>query len=516
MPFLYKALIVVMVLTTIVFLLAKPVFTKVMSPEDFARRRNTWLVLTLAVFLSPTYWMFFLVAVPVILFVGKRDSNPAALYMFLLMAIPPLREEIPTLGLVRQIFPLDHFRVLSLFLLLPVAARIFGKPNDPYAEYQAGAVASRFALADKLLIGFVVLQLVLLLPYESLTASLRRSVLLTVDIVLPYFVISRACRNKEMIVEALAAFALGVMTLIPGALYEVYIHGTLYSSIEARWGSPLLFVYLARGDLFRAQVTAGHSIILGYVFAIAFGFWLYLRGRLAPRSMTLLGLLGLCVGLTVTFARGPWIGAVVILVVFLALGPNGLSRLIKFGLVGAVALAIALATPYGGKIIALIPFVGSAGEETLDYRARLAEQSWNLIEANPIFGNPYYMMYMEDLRQGQGIVDMVNSYAAIALMFGLVGLSAFMGFLLHVTWSAVRTVRRTAAVDSDFSLIGASLVACLIGTLVVIATTSFHLAVASLTWALAALAVSYARSGREVAQLAEPEVAWTGPANVVQ
>ena len=516
MPFHYKALIVVFVLATIVFLLAKPVFASVMSAEDFARRRNTWLVLCAAVFLSPNFWIFFLVAVPTILYAAKQDSNPAALYLFLLLAVPPLREEIPTLGIVRQIFPMDHLRMLSLFLLLPVAAGFFRRPDAPLYDPSSGVPKGGLTLADKLLLGYVALQFVLLLPYESPTASIRRLILLGIDVLLPYFVISRACKSKAMIVEAMAAFALGAMLLVPPALYEAYIHGTLYQGVEARWDSPLLFVYLARGDFFRAQVTAGHSITLGYLFSIALGFWLYLRSRLVPRSMTLLGLVGLVVGLGVTFARGPWLGAAILVVAFLALGPNGGSRLLKLALAGIAGIGIALVTPLGPKLINYVPLIGSAGEETLDYRARLAEQSWNLIQMHPFFGNPYYMMYMEELRQGQGIIDMVNTYASIALSFGLVGLAAFMFFMLHLVWTAATAVRRTAPYDPDFSLVGASLAGCLICTLVVIATTSFGLGLAFLTWAMAGLTARYVQLGRELVSADTTQLEWRGMPTVVR
>jgi hypothetical protein len=499
MPFHYKALIVVLVLSAIVFILAKPVFRYVMSPEDFARRRNTWLLLSLAVFLSPNFWVYFFIAVPVVLYSALKDTNPAALYLFLVLAVPPLREQIPTLGIVNQVFPMDHLRILSLFLLLPVALRLMSRANEPFDPYQPGASARGLVLADKLLLGFVVLQFVLLVPYESVTTSLRRAVLLGIDVMLPYFVISRACKDREMIVEAMAAFALGAMALVPCALYEVYIRGSLYQPIETLWGSPLLFVYLARGEYYRAQVTAGHSITLGYLFAIALGFWLYLRGRLAPRPMTLLGLVGLCVGMAVTFARGPWIGAAALVMTFLALRPNAGGGIAKLVFAGAIAIGVALVTPLGSKMIEYVPFIGSAGEETLNYRARLFEYSWNLIQLNPVFGNPYYMMSMEDLRQGQGIIDMVNTYAAIALSFGLTGLFLFAAFLVDIVWTTVRTVRKTAGHDPDFAVLGASLVGCLVCTLTVIATTSFGLALAVVTWSLAGLAVRYVRLGRELA-----------------
>ena len=171
----YKAFIVVILLTVGAFALARPVFTRWMSPADFALRRNVWLAVTTAVFVMPSFWLYMAVAGIIIAFAAKRDTNPAALYLFLLLVIPPLQADLPTFGLVNAVFPLTHFRLLSLVLLIPAALRLHRDGREP--RPQGEAPARRLQAADALLFLFVALQFVLFLPYESVTNSMRRALL---------------------------------------------------------------------------------------------------------------------------------------------------------------------------------------------------------------------------------------------------------------------------------------------------------------------------------------------------
>jgi hypothetical protein len=89
-----KALVVVLLLATPVFILAKPLCLRFTSPEDFARRRNVWYVLTVCAFVSPSFWLYALVAVPVLAWAGKRDASPTALYVLLFYVVPPVSIDI--------------------------------------------------------------------------------------------------------------------------------------------------------------------------------------------------------------------------------------------------------------------------------------------------------------------------------------------------------------------------------------------------------------------------------------
>ena len=47
-----------------------------------------------------------------------------------------------------------------------------------------------------------------------------------------------------------------------------------------------LDAYLMRGDSLRAQAATGHSITLGYIFAMAIACWLHLRATQISRAKT--------------------------------------------------------------------------------------------------------------------------------------------------------------------------------------------------------------------------------------
>ena len=498
MSYHWKAMIVVMVVTTIAFMVAKPLMVRFMSTADFAVRRNVWLTINAAAFLIPNYWGYVAVAAVVMSYGMRRDSNPAAFYVFLLLAMAPLELDIPTLGAVRQIFRLDHFRLMSLVLLVPLALRLARHPDVPPAVKGAGGVgASVVQASDLLIVAYAVLQIALLVPYESVTTTMRRTVLLGLDMLLPYYVLSRACRSRAAVVDVMAAFVLSLALLVPLAVYEVVSGTMLYAALEQAWGTGRMYIYLSRAGYLRAQVTSGHSIVLGYAMATALGLWLYLQTRVAARGWRWLGLSTFVLGLILPFSRGPWLGALLILLLFLGLGPNPAGRLLKAlgGL--TVAAVIVLASPYGEGVLNSLPFIGTMDEGTVSYRQELAAQSWILIQQNPFFGTPGFWAYLEDLRQGQGIIDLVNAYAGIALAYGLVGLSLFLAFFASIVWRNVKAVRALSAQDPDLSLIGSSLLACMLGGLFMVATVNLYLSVSYITWALAGLAVSYLAVAKE-------------------
>ena len=507
MPFHYKAFVIVMVLTMVSFLVAKPVFVHFMSAEDFARRRNTWLALTTAAFLLPNFWLFALVAVLLLAYAARRDSNPAALYLFLLLALPPISRTISIPGAINALLTVDHLRLLTLAVLVPVAVRLLRAPTPLTADGFAAARASRWALPDVLLLSYLALQLVLAFPVQSITASARLAVDLFVFTALPYFVISRTLDTHERVVEAMAAFTLGMALLVPLGVVEFVKGWLLYQGLEGRWEGEHIFSYLMRGSFLRAQVSAGHSLVFGFALAVAFGMWLYLQTRLQARAWRWLGVVTFVTGLIVTLARGSWLGAALVLIAFSLVGPNALRRFLKTAAVVGLICAAVLATPYGQKIIDILPFVGTHDEASITYREKIVEASWQIIKVNPFFGSFSYMQYMGSLRQGEGIIDIVNTYAGVALTYGLVGTVLYVGFYLSIAWGCYKAIRQESSIDPDLSLVGTSLLACLLGTLLMIATVGQYLSVPSVQMGVAGLAsafVAIARRRFETSDLARP------------
>src|SRR3954453_22128812 len=116
-----KAMVVVLSIAAVVFQLARPICLRFMASEDFARRRNVWFVLTLAAFTSPSFWVYVAVAMPVVFWSAARDKNPIALYLLILLIVPPnIKLDIPIVG-VNKLFEFSHLRLLAVALLLPAA-----------------------------------------------------------------------------------------------------------------------------------------------------------------------------------------------------------------------------------------------------------------------------------------------------------------------------------------------------------------------------------------------------------
>jgi hypothetical protein len=489
-----KALIVVLTIAAIIFHLAKPIAMRFTSGGDFSRRRLVWFVLTAAFFVSPNFWLYTLVAVPVLVWANRRDSNPIALYLLLLHVIPPVSVPIPILG-NNGLFPLDNYRLLALCVLLPATMR--------YRKKGESAITGAFGVMDILLLAFGVLQVALYVPPDlphhflipdSPSNVLRRAVLFVLDTYLLYFAVTRICQSRQKMVDAAATFCLACAVMAAIAMFERMRNWLLYIDIASAWANdPHAAFYLARGGSVRAQVSAGHSIALGHLLAVAFGFWLYLKSQVRSRIHRIGVTLLLWGGLLGTFSRGGWLGAATVYFTFLAVGPRAASRLVKgTGLAFAIAGAIAV-SPVGDQIIEMLPLTSKPADM---YRHRLAERGWELVLAHPFFGDQFPWPELDDLRQGEGIIDLVNTYLSVALLYGLIGLFFFLSFILFGMSRAYLRARELTHSDPDFALYGISLVACILGTLVMIESNSFNLGPQKMFFVLAGLSTAYARLTR--------------------
>jgi len=94
---------------------------------------------------------------------------------------------------------------------------------------------------------------------------------------------------------------------------------------------------------------------------------------------------------------------------------------------------------------------------------------------------------MESLRQGQGIIDIVNGYIYTALFNGLVGLALLLSFSLLALFRGFSAFRQSND-DPDAATLGAALLACMVAALVYVATAGYN----ETLYMLFGLAVSYA------------------------
>jgi O-antigen ligase len=498
-----KELIVILALAGLTFWLAKPIALRFSPNADFLRRRNVWFALTIIAFLSPNFWIFALFAVPIYIWMGRKDSNPIAAYLLLMHVVPPVAVDLPAIG-GSQLFSLDNYRLLSFCILIPVALR--GRRSINHSH------AARSRMTDLLLLAFLVVQCATFVPpdlpnhvilQDSPTNFLRRAFLEFVDIFVLYYAISRSCNDQNKIVDAQAAFCLssGIMAVV--AIFEHFKGWPLYTQLAARWDPTDAYfqsAWLLRGDSWlRTQASAGHALSLGIVLAIAFGFWLYLQSRSATlRARLTIGIV-FWLGMIASFSRGPWIGAVLIYLAYSALKPRGISRLFKAGFLIAIVLGLVSLSPIGEKMMTSLHVTGTGGQPDADfiYRQRLLDRTLELVQAHPLFGDQLAMQEMEDLRQGQGIIDIVNTYVGVLLFYGWVGLVLFVGFILSALTGAFRAAKAAISTDTDWGLLGFNITACIFGMLFMIADCSLIFGVEKMFYGLVALAAAYARQGKQ-------------------
>jgi len=487
MPYHLRALVAILFLSTLAFwFLRKPLTTFAMAPEDYRRRVALWLGLTVLLFVSHGFWTFIFGTAFVLLTMGRKESNLLALYLFLLLMAPPVRTSIDGFAGITRFIDFDYLRLLSLVVLLPAALKIAASERPPL-----------FSLpADKFLLGYIGLQIGIALTTSSFTDVLRTAVVLGIDIFLPYYAFSRGLWDAARMRDALAAFVGAGAVIAFIALFEAGKGWLLYSSLpevlDVHWNYGS---YMYREGSLRATVSTGHSIYLGYAMTAALGLHLALRPSFPTgKSWTIVFLL-LLGAVVVSFARGPWVGAAAVLAAAAMLAPSAKTTIVRALGLAILVVPIVSLTPLGPKILSLLPFIGAADQGSVDYRQQLFTVSMGVLMMNPFFGSPYYMSTgaMESMRQGEGIIDMVNSYLGVALATGLVGLFLFAGVFISSALRIFVHLRRSPDKASEDHVTGRALLATLAGVLVTISTVGSDNVVPFVYWSLAGMCAAYMR-----------------------
>jgi hypothetical protein len=485
MPEILRSLIVVLLIAFAVFGFGKKTFIAMgMSEGDFVVRRNAWLLITLAAYLTHNFWLFSAIAAGVLIYAGKRDSSKLSLVIALLFAVPLFSADITGLGIISFFFSLNYFRLLSLLLLLPAFLALRRMPNT--ASFGS-------LLPDKFLLAFMLVGLGLQASVDSATNVSRFAFYAFLDIFLPYYVASRALNNTKAIRDFGASFVMAAVLLSGIGAFEFLKGWLLYSNLAhalgADWGYGS---YLVRGDSLRALASTGQPIVLGYLCAVALGLYFMVKNTITTNSArAAVGAL-LLVGLIAPVSRGPWVGAVLIVIVFVALGPKPWIPLSKMALASMVGLLLLLATPYSQKVIDLMPFIGTVDANNVEFRNRLIDSAIAVISRNPYFGSFDAMgsSEMEALRAG-GIIDVVNSYIALAISGGLVTLSLFVGFFTTVLWQLSWMKRNAALTDAGID-IRRALIATLLGIMLIIFTVSSITYIPIVYWLIGGAGVAVA------------------------
>lgn len=491
----FRALLVLMVLSMAYFYAARGAIYQLLPETTFKSWRNLWVAATLVLFVSHSILLGFLMLGAILLVYRRREAHVMGLYFVLLFVAPPAPAEIPGLGIIDHLWVLNHYRLLGVILLLPIALSLFQRTTT--ARLGSSPV-------DWMVLGYLFLMSLLAFREGNVTSGFRTVLSLWVDIFLPYYVASRSIRSEDGLKQAMTGYLIAAMILSIVAIFEVLRGWQLYSAVLRALGvnQGIFGGYLMRSGLLRPNASVGNSIVLGYVLVVALGFFFYLREYVSKPLHRFLGASLLTAGILASLSRGPWVGSIFLVIMLILIGPKSIRRLGGLGL-GVVTFYLLLSLVPGGQLlIDMLPIVGTTEQGNVEYRANLLTSALPVIGRNLLFGSYDYLdaPELQVMVQGEGIIDVVNSYVSVALYSGLMGLAFFLGAFLCALHQLRKGVRVARKYDPRVALLGRALFATVSAIMLIIYTVSSISAIPVVYWSVLGLSVAYVSLVREWAR----------------
>ena len=500
MPEHIRSLIVILFLAGLIFHYVRTPAAGIIGTSKFAYRRNMWIAVTLIAFLSHNFWVYVLLTWIVITVSSSRDSAKVGLFLFLLFAVPQTGLKIPGLGLVNYLFELNHQRLLVISILLPTFLKMF---------LSGGQKRPSHRFFDNLLKVYLLLTVALYFRGTTFTDALRFGLDQFLDIYVPYYVAAHLVRNMDDFKDVVFSYVVAMLILSIIGVFEIARHWHVYAAVNHQLGIPSYpDAYLKRDGLLRAYGSLSR-IAMGYVLAVGLGYFLVLKPYFSSQRAWKICLVILVAGLISPLSRGPWVGAVTMIVVIVFFSKRKSGALVNLGVAAAIFVIVVSLTPLGSTLKGLIPFVGETESATITYRQQLFENSWIVIKRNPVLGSVNYLEApeMEAMRQGQGIIDIVNTYLTIALRYGFVGLTMFTGMFIGTGWKVFRRFSAYRDIDAEKFQLGLTLLAVLLGIMVIIATVSRTPGIPIMYWITLGLCSAYLKLDDEKAVVTKESAA---------
>lgn len=412
----FKALIYLQVLTVVGILL----FRMLLLPQFKRLIDMRTIVLILVVpalfFVSPNIWIP-LAVIPVALIAGSRSrSNLAANYLALLILVPALADTIFVGGTTIWRVSSDSALGIGAFigLLILPRGRKFG---SPMLDALVGGLCILYVIADAR-------------GYPS-TQIARAGATAFFTIAVPYLVMSRcvSTRADARAVILNLYFAGFVSAFI--TMFEVARHWSLYFEVADNLGVAIeegTNAHLdVRAGLNRAQGAFRNSSGYGVFMAVLVVGLLGVRHWFRP--LMFWGLAGaLALGLLLAQSRGAWLGAGAGYLAYCLYRRSYVqaAAIATAGIVGWVAMA---ALPRSGFLAEALGISGNAAL-TADYRRLVFEEGLRQAMAHPWIGQSNLAMQnsLDHLRQGEGIIDLVNTPLLIFLQLGVFGFLVWLLF----------------------------------------------------------------------------------------
>lgn len=460
-------------------------FKLAFKEQETFRWAKCWLLLVAVAALTTNIWLIYISVVFLCLAMFPKEANHKVFfYLILLSALPQLPFRIPFPG-INYLFELRYSRLLTIVVLIPI-----------FLQQRKNPALSGNLPLDKLVLAYCIISTVLDFRLEqSPTFWARISLMTFIDIWVPYYIISRPSKNTHRYL--LAILYGGIVLAVEGviewrltwksyAMITAHIEDIQFNRILSRnfyrglglristsWFGPIPF------GAFMASML--YLVLNCHLIGKQRNFWVYVSAGF------------IFLALLFTDSRG----AILLFIVAALVG-------LYFRFSGTGWKAFYKACALVGVLVAYIGvdmLLGVDDTGTFSYRLDLLINSADAISRNPLFGTPFYRqnaVLVETMTQGQGIVDIVNTYLRVLLQYGIVGLVPFAGAYLYTIKKMYSRVSTLERMQDERYKVGVILLSIISGLAVLIATVSPVSYLVTYSWIFIALASGYLKDTAEL------------------
>lgn len=322
---------------------------------------------------------------------------------------------------------LSYRNILVLVLLLPILL-----------NHKKDKAFSKANIIDVFALLFFVWQMLLNIRGD-LTAFVRGNFWFYIEYVVAYLVVRRYMGNYPLVMTSICYALLTQMIIssVEGLLsWKVY---ESFRQISGYW-EQAGGMYKYRHGFLRTEAVFGNPLVLSLFSNMAF-LMTYILYKNSPKDISsfkklmLIGAVFVSItGCIFTGSRAGMAGLVFAFALFVVVGwATSRKRDPKSPVIWLSIITVCIALPLSQGFI----------EREFGYRYQLFVVSSEVIIDNFVFGSstPREDPRMEVLRQGEGIIDIVNTYINIALHYGMIGLYLFIcavGFSLMRVYEVLR------------------------------------------------------------------------------
>lgn len=372
---------------------------------------TSWVLLTTALFLSFNYLVFAILAALIVIFSSRNlpSGIQASFYVVLLLSLPALNKTLPGAFGLNKLFEISWPLVLGLiFFLKDRFGRMFVIKNK----------------LDWMVIFLFVWTAVLSFRGTTITDGLRGAFMYFNMIYIPYFIARKTVTNTAAMKYVFWGVAFIIFMLSCISVFISMRHWQLYDSLNQplALNSVGISNYKYREGFLRTGVTIG-AIQFAAIGSCAVIMYIYLIKKLELTLFRKLVFVLFALGIMFTFSRGPWIVGAMMVALYLLMAYRSRGLVLFFGGVfafGALLLA-------AGVLDSVMYGFSLKDSSNVDYREQLLHLGIEEMMKFPLFGNQNFMQSpdLQVLRQGEGIIDIVNTFLQIGLQFGVIPVLLF-------------------------------------------------------------------------------------------